>query len=905
MAEDGVDPITIPLPSTDDTIHLNTSGAFPLSAADFHSDARGSKGEGDDTVEENIKNIANDYKTSDDEEQDEEIDEGDDMTDLPTSPGKMVTLTPSFNRGSRRTQPARGYHPSSELSQPTSVVDERGNNEIHSSDEKEDIMDGSGNEGVMDNENDIVHRKLGHLAGGKVKNRREDLIRSAVPWSGESHKHSSNNSHDGDDDGDGGDDGSGDDDCIVEATEDADEMQGSEREGGEVEEISESESESEPEISDKTIKIPLHTPSRSGIPRRLFNNTSPGRTPLMRARPATATTTPSRYISSLDFTTPGISAGSFPATVGHMDKLRTPFFYHGTPLNLSRPSVINHHQLAVQNEILLDEVKEKEAQIKYLQGLVESAAASPSQIPPFTEAEMDEFISFGELDTPEKKRVRLSTGGDAQKLGELMKRQRDKLGSVTATPVPASTRHDRLSSGRTPKTSIKASPVKTLFENMTMTPPRLPVNSEGLFCTPPRAVLPQFEIKTKRQRKEEKRRRMTAQLREFSDINIDMLKGWLPIAGTVLEEVEEDGALPVEPINAPGSITPVAEEEEIVQGEQPTDRDGDLGMADVLSAAPENVPLPNTITVPAEIPTRHLNILPAVKVLTIRKRSNSAPALPHAPTTTEDDEEDEVDISISPLAQEMITALQQRVALLEHELGTSNTALQKATAQLVGEIRARRTAEEVREFLETEKKFGVCCDAARREIAAQAPVKRRRVSGIAATAAIPPPTAGKKRTRDERDASAQPEPKEAPVRPASRVTARPQEKRVYSGTSQAPPPLPPSRPTRATTARAAAAAKKPLGKAATNENSVRHPPITTGMEKPAVRGAPASRPRSRLADREDVPVSTRTTRARAGSAAGDSSRPMSRYGDRQVRHVNNDGGLDVFGRLATSSSKRR
>ena len=60
MAEDGVDPITIPLPSTDDTIHLNTSGAFPLSAADFHSDARGSKGEGDDTVEENIKNIAND-----------------------------------------------------------------------------------------------------------------------------------------------------------------------------------------------------------------------------------------------------------------------------------------------------------------------------------------------------------------------------------------------------------------------------------------------------------------------------------------------------------------------------------------------------------------------------------------------------------------------------------------------------------------------------------------------------------------------------------------------------------------------------------------------------------------------------------------------------------------------------
>lgn len=876
-----------------DPIHLNSSGAMPSPTADSHC---GDKSEEGDTFEEDLRNIANDHRhVSDDEQQGEQVDEGDDMTDLPTSPGQMVTLTPSFNRGSRRTRPTCGYHPSSELSQPTSVVDERGDHEMPNSDEKEDTMHGSGNAGMMDNENDTMHahsteRKLRYPSGGKVRNRREDeeLTATDRPWSRQSLKHGSDNSPDGR----GGN-------YSVEAAEEADED--SEREG--VEE--EATSESEPENFDKTIKIPLHTPSRSGVPRRLFNNTSPGRTPLMRARPATTTTTPSRYISSLDFTTPGIAAGPFPATVGHMDKLRTPFLYHSTPLNLSRPSAITHHQLAVQNEMLLDEVKEKEAQIKYLQGLVESAAASPSQIPPLTEADMEEFISFGESDTPEKKRLRLSTGGDTPRL--TMKRQRDKLESIT-TLVPTSTRHNRVSSEVTPKTTIKASPVKTLFENMTMTPPRFPVNSEALFCTPPRVVVPQFEMKTKRQRKEEKRRRMTAQLREFSEINIDMLKGWLPMAGAVPEAAEEDGALPVEPTNAFGPIspiTPIAEEEEKEQGKLPTDQDGDLGMADVPSAPLENMPPPSTISVPAEIPTRHLNILPAVKVLTLRKRSNSAPALPHVPTTAEDDEEDEVDIPISPLAQEMITTLQQRVVLLERELETSNTALQKATAQLVGEIRARRAAEEVREFLETEKKFGVCCDAARREMAAHAPVKKRKVSAAAATAAIPPPAAGKKRTRDERDASAQPEPKDAPVRPVSRVTTqRPPDKRIFSGTSQAPPPLPPTRPTRATAARAAAA-KKPLGKAATNENSVRHPPITTAMEKPAVRGAPASRPRSRLADREDAPVATRTTRARAGSIAGESSRPMSRYGDRPVRHVNNDGGLDVFGRLATGSSKRR
>ncbi|KAF8425874.1 hypothetical protein EV426DRAFT_594094 [Tirmania nivea] len=680
----------------------------------------------------------------------------------------------------------------------------------------------------------------------------------------------------------------------------------------------------------------MHTPSRSAVPKRLL--TSPGRTPIAHARSTTTANTPAGRFPSLDFTTPGIAATSFPATVGRLN-LRTPFLYHGTPINLSRPSAVQHHQLAVQNELLFDEIKEKEAQIKYLQGLVESAAASPSaDPPPLTDAEIEELVSFG--DSPGGKRVRLSSGGFATpKAGELsVSKTRGKRGSVSvaATPVPGSSKKGKMSTIATPQTALKGTPVKTLFENMTMTPSRFSVTADNLFGTPTRIPMPQFEMKTKRQRKEDKRRRMTAQLREFSEINIDMLKGWLPTDGTVPEDVGEDGSLPVGPKSVPAStITTVVEEDEEEENEkdkalvevseeekpqeaqdQPAaDKGEDQHMADAALAVEEPAPLPTTISAPAQIPTRQLKILPADQVLTTRKRSNSAPAVPHVTNTTEEEDDDDADISISPLAQEMITTLQQRCLALEREIETSNTALQKATAQLVGEMRARKAAEEVREFLETEKKFGVCCDAARKAAEAQAAERQRKASVAAANSTMPPPAAGRKRTRDEREASTQPEPRTAAVRPASRAAAvrppsrntasRLPEKRVHSGPAAATAapalPPPPTRPTRATAARAAAA-KKPLGKATTNEQPTRHPPITTAMEKPAVRGGTLPRATSRLADRNEEPAAGRTTRARSGSTAGDGARPMSRYGDRPVRNV--DGGLDVFGRLATGSRRR-
>lgn len=910
MAEEGLDPTSVPLPPTDDTVYPNNAGAIPSS--DLHSNAHGSEDGGEDEGEDNVideetNNTIVNKNVSDIEEEDE----ADEMTDLPTPRGKMVTLTPSFNRSTR----SRRFESSSELSQTRSMVDEQGDHEM--SDEVEAVNNEKEDEEMEDDENDTMYahlekKKARRGMGGKVKNHRE----ATGPGVAQD-----------------------DEDYDIDGEEDEEEEEQGEEEGEEQDQDEEEDgSGSEQEDFDRTIRIPMHTPSRSAVPKRLLGYTSPGRTPIARTRSATTTNTPAGRFPSLDFTTPGIAATSFPATVGRLN-LRTPFLYHGTPINISRPGAVQHHQLAVQNELLFDEIKEKEAQIKYLQGLVESAAASPSaDPPPLTDAEMEELVSFG--DSPENKRVRLSAGGFATpKAGELSvpKTRGKKRGSMStaATPVPGSSKKGKMGSIETPQTALKGSPVKTLFENMTMTPSRFSVTADSLFGTPTRIPMPQFEMKTKRQRKEDKRRRMTAQLREFSEINIDMLKGWLPSDGAVPEDAEEDGSLPVGPRSVPASaITTVVEEEDEedkpqeeepqeekpqeekpqeAQDEPAPEKDGDQDMADAALAAEEPAPLSATISAPAQIPTRQLKILPADQVLTTRKRSNSAPAVPHV-TAIAEEEEDDADISISPLAQEMITALQQRCLALEREIETSNSALQKATAQLVGEMRARKAAEEVREFLETEKKFGVCCDAARKAVETQAAEKKRKASAAAASSTMPPPAAGKKRTRDEREASTQPEPRAVAARPGSRAAAvrppsrntasRLAEKRVHSGPAAAAAasavPLPPTRPTRATAARAAAA-KKPLGKAVTNEQPARHPPITTAMEKPAVRGSTIPRPTSRLADKNEEPAAGRTTRARSGSTAGDGARPMSRYGDRPVRNVD---GLDVFGRLATGSRRR-
>ena len=928
MAEEDFDPTSVPLPPTDDTVYFNNAGA--IQSSDLYSNAHGSEGEDDDddddddddVIDEVTNNTNVNKNVSDIEEEDEEGDEADEVTDLPTPWGKMVTLTPSFNRSTR----SKRFEPSSELSQTRSMVDEQGDHEM-----SDEVGPGTGShekedEEMEDDENDTMHahlekRKARRGVGGKVRDHRE----AGVAQRGDG-DHDSEEEEDSEED------------------EEEEQGGGGEKEEDEEEEDDEEEDESgsEQEGFGRTIKIPMHTPSRSAVPKRLLGNTSPGRTPIARARSATTTNTPAGLFPSLDFTTPGIAATSFPATVGRHN-LRTPFLYHGTPISLSRPGAVQHHQLAVQNELLFDEIKEKEAQIKYLQGLVESAAASPSASPSadpplLTDAEMEELVSFN--DSPGGKRVRLSTGGFATpKAGELSvpkTRGKSRSMSVAATPVPGSSRKGKMSTITTPQTAFKGTPVKTLFENMTMTPSRFSVTADNLFGTPTRIPMPQFEMKTKRQRKEDKRRRMTAQLREFSEINIDMLKGWLPIDGAVPEDAEEDGSLPISPKSVPAStITTVVEEEEDVegkpQGEEPeeekpqesqdelaAEKGEDQDMTDAALAVEEPALLPTTISAPAQIPTRQLKILPADQVLSTRKRSNSAPAVPHV-TTTAEEEEDDADISISPLAQEMITALQQRCLALEREVETSNTALQKATAQLVGEMRARKAAEDVREFLETEKKFGVCCDVARKAVEAQAAEKKKKASAAAANSTMPPPAAGRKRTRDEREASTQPEPRAAAVRPASRAASRAAavrppsrntasrlaEKRVHSGPAAAaaasgPPPLP-TRPTRATAARAAAA-KKPLGKATINEQPARHPPITTAMEKPAVRGGTLPRPTSKLADRNEEPAAGRTTRTRSGSTAGDGARPMSRYGDRPVRNV--DTGLDVFGRLATGARKR-
>ncbi|KAI5810292.1 hypothetical protein DFH27DRAFT_521888 [Peziza echinospora] len=748
----------------------------------------------------------------------------------------------------------------------------------------------------------------------------------------------------------------------------------SEDEEEEEEEIEVSEPESEGEGGVETTMISLNTPTRPtrAVPRRLLAssvaNSSPGRTPLARRfLGGGVTATPANGIPQLDFTTPAMAASAAAFT-----GLRTPFLHHGTPASLARPGAVSHFQLAIQNEMLAEQMKAMEAENKYLRGIAQGAGVvgitddAEEDILPQTYSEtvdeaglaaMEAFVEYG---TPDKKRVKWDgPTPSVSRMGEGEETVRKRRAEETERSLQMMNTPTAIKARRESLAKIRSSPVKAfagLFENITAgmaTPPSVAKTaSESLFGTPGRVSIaqPVFEVKSAKQRKEDKRRRMTREFREFSAINMDLLKGWLPTTEEGEEEEEEEEGGQAESKGKGVQEETKTEPMQDIAEEDEKDRDGDHGMAGAGKTASEPAaagapaasphkaattatPEPRDhegFSLPAEIPQRKVTILPYVREISRHRRSNSAPAVPNAPSAAAaagaDDEED-ADITISPLAQEMITSLQQRIALLQHELDTSNAALAKATAQLVGEMRARRVAEEVKEYMELEKSFGVCCqnavNRAKQEqeaaaaAAAKAPETRAskyagaslpQSAHVAGVNPVAPTTAGKKRTRDEREQSAPLPP------PAQRVVQKSMmaEKRSFTGTSQQP-----TRPTRTRPAGASAlagmtapqaAAKKPtktaLGTSTHSNAPPHHPPISTGMEKPAIRGAP-TRPKSRLAERDDEPVGRRT---RAGSIALDGSRPLSRFGDRPTRQAaapRDEGGLDVYGRLAGGGRSRR
>lgn len=292
------------------------------------------------------------------------------------------------------------------------------------------------------------------------------------------------------------------------------------------------------------------------------------------------------------------------------------------------PAGINPYQLSVENSQLSTQIREKDSKIRYLEEML--SGGQPQNF--------DDFFDF----SPEKK-MKLSpimSAGAAPPLTIKKRRQSPRKAASSARKTRSSRNGSR-------------SPVKSslsLFESIA-TPVRLSVE----------------------ERKEERRRRETREFREFSAIDLDVLKSYLPPAEG--EKMEDD--VKVSNINeAPECPTKTLGESMKVEEVQP-------------DVEPK-------VSVPPSIVRR-----------TRSRRSNSAPPVP-----TSMDNKASILSSTKPAFLQgtaSITALQTRVTQLEEDLEVASINLQKAVAALEGERRARISAEETWRFLEIERKFGVCC----------------------------------------------------------------------------------------------------------------------------------------------------------------------------------------------------
>ncbi|RPB06056.1 hypothetical protein L873DRAFT_18330 [Choiromyces venosus 120613-1] len=312
---------------------------------------------------------------------------------------------------------------------------------------------------------------------------------------------------------------------------------------------------------------------------------------------------------------------------------------HGTP-------GINPYQLSVDNSLLSTQLREKEAKIRQLEEMLFSQTQ-----------DISEFVDF----SPEKKMKSTMATSDDLQLTVKKRRSPTKLPPSTIRKTRNATR----GSSRSPVRSFAG-----LFEEIANgTPTKIPkVTAE--------------------ERKLERRRRETIEFREFSAIDLESLKSYLP--PLVVEEVaEEDVKVEQKP-------------EDKHQNVSSTQKDERDQMQDVEPKDQTNVTL--------EPPKAQLDIQSSpVRRFRIR-RSNSAPP-PPGPVKLVVQESTTPDPEIAEMSS-TIAALQAQVAQLQEELEVTSVQLQKSVVNLEGERRARIAAEETWRFLEIEKKFGVCCQFA-------------------------------------------------------------------------------------------------------------------------------------------------------------------------------------------------
>ncbi|KAL0633025.1 hypothetical protein Q9L58_008087 [Maublancomyces gigas] len=240
-----------------------------------------------------------------------------------------------------------------------------------------------------------------------------------------------------------------------------------------------------------------------------------------------------------------------------------------------------------------------------------------------------------------------------------------------------------------------------------------------------------------KERKEERRRRETREFREFSAIDLEVLKSYLPPVG--VEKMEDE--IKVSNVNeAPKCPTKDSGESMKVEKVQPD----------------------------IEISKPKVSVPPSPVCRTRLRRSNSAPPVPISM-----DNKASILSSTKPAFLQgtaSIATLQTRVTQLEEDLEVASINLQKAVAALEGERRARISAEETWHFLETERKFGVCC------YFAQAAGKTATESAVA----VPLPSSPVESVRSVATNYTERHPSKYSTRPASRMQSERPESRMQT-----------------------------------------------------------------------------------------------------------------------------
>lgn len=240
-----------------------------------------------------------------------------------------------------------------------------------------------------------------------------------------------------------------------------------------------------------------------------------------------------------------------------------------------------------------------------------------------------------------------------------------------------------------------------------------------------------------KEKKEERRRRETREFREFSAIDLEVLKSYLPPVGG--EKMEDE--IKASNINeAPKCPTKDSGESMKVEKVQPD----------------------------IEISKPKVSVSPSPVCRTRLRRSNSAPPVPISM-----DNKASILSSTKPSffqGTASIATLQTRVTQLEEDLEVASINLQKAVAALEGERRARISAEETWHFLETERKFGVCC------YFAQAAGKTTTESAIA----VPLPSSPVESVHSVATNYTERHPSKYSTRPASRMQSERPESRMQT-----------------------------------------------------------------------------------------------------------------------------